>query len=137
MSPSRCTPFPLMNTLLEHDSVEIWIGTSQEGWPVLTTSAFSPLAISAMSSPLSTIYQVARPEGLEPSTDGVEVRCSIQLSYGRFELVCMRGFEPLKSLRASWVQTRCSDQTELHADCFGTPYGFCPRLRRLKAYWPH
>jgi hypothetical protein len=27
--------------------------------------------------------EAARPEGLEPSTYGLEIRCSIRLSYGR------------------------------------------------------
>ncbi len=30
-----------------------------------------------------TFLEAARPEGLEPSTYGLEIRCSIRLSYGR------------------------------------------------------
>ena len=42
---------------------------------------------------LSMIILV-RPVGLEPTTDGLENRCSIQLSYGRIKLVGVVGVEP-------------------------------------------
>lgn len=31
----------------------------------------------------SLVHRMARPEGFEPPTHGVEIRCSIHLSYGR------------------------------------------------------
>ena len=34
---------------------------------------------------------MARPEGVEPPTLGSEVRCSIQLSYGRVPAILSRG----------------------------------------------
>ena len=35
--------------------------------------------------------ELVRPEGLEPPTGGLEIRCSIQLSYGRTRGFCGRG----------------------------------------------
>ena len=34
--------------------------------------------------------QMVRPEGLEPPTGGLEIRCSIQLSYGRTARIARR-----------------------------------------------
>ncbi len=49
---------------------------------------------------LSYTHHLARPAGFEPATDGLEIRCSILLSYGRL-LVGASGFEP----PISWSQT--------------------------------
>ena len=43
----------------------------------------SRLRSSKLWSMMAERARVARPEGFEPSTVALEVRCSIQLSYGR------------------------------------------------------
>ena len=40
-------------------------------------------AANASSTYENCLSETARPEGLEPSTYGLEIRCSIRLSYGR------------------------------------------------------
>ena len=43
--------------------------------------------------------QMARPEGLEPSTPGLEGRCSIQLSYGRVICIVLEQNDLMHTLR--------------------------------------
>ena len=40
-----------------------------------------------MTNHVLDVNEAARPEGLEPSTYGLEIRCSIRLSYGRIQWV--------------------------------------------------
>ena len=45
------------------------------------------------------------PEGLEPPTDGLEIRCSIQLSYGTKTSVCKDTQQtPTLQTVAAWVE---------------------------------
>ena len=67
---------------------------------------------------------LVRPEGLEPPTGGLEIRCSIQLSYGRKragEMVGAEGFEP----PTLCSQSRCATRLR-HAPTRG---------HRTKAFW--
>jgi hypothetical protein len=53
------------------------------------SSPEGPLLIS-FSRPALAARRMARPAGLEPATLGLEGRCSIQLSYGRFNLASIK-----------------------------------------------
>jgi hypothetical protein len=46
-------------------------------------SLFECGQFSRCDAAFSLVFEAARPEGLEPSTYGLEIRCSIRLSYGR------------------------------------------------------
>src|SRR5438094_3653700 len=76
-------------------------------WPARGHSA-RPTGISWTTSPTSpaniwsatTGGEMVRPAGVEPATLGLEVRCSIQLSYGRPNLVCRLLLEKKKKKRS-------------------------------------
>ena len=57
-------------------------GPRKDAEPLAASDA-SRRASRALSGAATSRSEVARPEGLEPSTPGLEGRCSIQLSYGR------------------------------------------------------
>ena len=61
-----------------------------------------------ISDPLNLLKRLARPAGFEPATYGLEVRCSVQLSYGRIKgfrgiiiPLCVDLCETFSSLTAS------------------------------------
>ena len=79
---------------------------------IRTVSEFSPCwkiprpEIILLVCDHNTPQVMARSAGLEPATFGLEIRCSIQLSYER--MVAPRGLEPLLSLQEADFKSAAS-----------------------------
>jgi hypothetical protein len=67
------------------DMTEAGRGAAQKDSFMFPASAARRDMTEAGRGAATSRSEVARPEGLEPSTPGLEGRCSIQLSYGRVE----------------------------------------------------
>ncbi len=70
-------------------------------------------------------YSTARPGGFEPPTVGLEVRCSIQLSYGRLwglRVLHVAIAAPKTSFFRDW---------DAYSHCFGAHLSFVARFARL------
>gem|GEM_PF-2356803 len=76
-----------------------------------TNERVTVVCVNRFTTATIKIIQLARLRGFEPLTYGLEVRCSIQLSYRR-KMVGVRGFEP----PAPCSQGRCASQAALHPD---------------------
>src|SRR5260370_23929474 len=68
-------PTHLCFDTLEHRHLRDWLARR--------ASPSAPQFASLSCRAQATHFEAARAEGLEPSTYGLEIRCSIRLSYGR------------------------------------------------------
>ena len=76
-----------------------------------TTERVTVVCVNRFTTATIKIIHLVRLRGFEPLTYGLEVRCSIQLSYRR-KMVGVRGFEP----PAPCSQGRCASQAALRPE---------------------
>ena len=99
-------------------------------WSEYKDSNLGPLAPKASALPSCAIlrYNLAHSVGVEPTTNGVEVRCSIQLSYERItyyiikltvnQMVRLVGVEPTVPFRTLEPKSRESPNSSTGAYYF-------------------